>query len=123
VQRKKIPRFTVDSFLFNSTCDTILGAYLYSIKQNQIRFRVFEQAENLPKKVLINVLTNVKAFDTMTPTNVITNVKTQFTNENLPQSPGKKRTSKKSNKRICDFSESLLKTRIESGFGRIAVSG
>lgn len=27
---------------------------------------------------LKNVLTNVKAFDTMTPTNVITNVKTQI---------------------------------------------
>jgi len=33
------------------------------------------------EKLLKNVLTNVKAFDTMTPTNVITNVKTQFTSK------------------------------------------
>jgi len=89
-------------YLSARTYDTILGAYLYSIEQNQIRFRVFEQAENLPGEVLKNVLTNVKAFDTMTPTNVITNVKTQFTNKILPRSSGKNHFKQQSNKKIYD---------------------
>jgi len=110
-------------YLSALTYDTILGAYLYSIKQTQIRFRVFEQAENLPEKVLINVLTNVKAFDTMTPTNVITNVKTQFTNEILPRSSGKTTLSNNPTRKFTTYCESLLKTCNESGFGRIAVSG
>ena len=38
-----------------------------------------ETDQKQTKNGLKNVLTNVKTFDTMTPTNVITNVKTQFT--------------------------------------------
>jgi hypothetical protein len=76
-------------YLSARTYDTIWGAHLPSNIQNQMRQRVSEQAKILPKNSLKNVLTNVKAFDTMTPSNVITNVNTQFTRKALSSIFGK----------------------------------
>lgn len=56
-----------------ASCNTIEYHRLAS------RFQDKPITKKFRKISLKNVLTNVNAFDTMTPTNVITNVKTHFT--------------------------------------------
>jgi len=75
-----------------------------------------------------NVLTNVKAFDTMTPTNVITNVKTQFNangnpaySEHLTEKIQRKKSICK--KKTASSPACSQKHASVSGFGRIMTSG
>ena len=97
------------------------------------------RAEKIKKNTLKNVLTNVNAFDTMTPTNVITNVKTQFNRSKHPahskrikrktkqtHKPNKHKITKvtlEPHKRKRRIRHGIVVLFCKLGFSRIAVSG
>ena len=117
----KIRIKSTDQYLSATTYGTILGSISLFYEPNpDLRARVWA-GRKIIENALKNVLTNVKAFDTMTPTNVITNVKTQFNPIKTPAHsniPTRKTNETKQQPHSPD-----LKRASKFGFGRITIFG